>query len=347
MTAMPTISVIMPFLNAEAWIEQALESLLRQDFRDYEIIAVDDGSTDSGTGIVERAAKHDPRIIMLRNASNQGIVHCLNKGLDAARGSFIARMDADDICHPRRLSRQLGFLRASGLDLCGSWYIEFGQGLARTVRRPHSEQSVRAALLFQNPFCHPTVMARREVFEKFHYRHEYRHAEDYDLWARACGEFRAANVPEALLRYRQHHAQITQSRRDEVETVAGRIRLEALHAQGIHPTEMEREIHNLIRAPRSIRSIGQLKNIETWLMKLLGHFDDAEARKIIASEWVRACIRAAPLGSAMWNVFRSSSLREHLGKHLATAIDLRILSVCKLDYASKAFATLRKLGLSA
>ncbi|MGN2244815.1 glycosyltransferase family 2 protein [Frateuria sp. GZRR33] len=342
----PLISVILPFLNAEKWLGEALASVLAQDCADLEVIAIDDGSSDASAWQVEQAGQAGLPVTLIRNETNLGIVASLNRGLDVARGRYIARMDADDVCLPHRFSRQLAYLRSTGVDLCGSWFVEFGQGPRRTTRWPHTEAALRAAMLFQNTICHPTILARREVFDRFRYREDYRLAEDYDLFVRAGSEFRLANVPEPLLRYRRHPQQATQARRSAMEEVTRRIRGEALRAQSIEVAPEELRLHNLIRAPSSIECADDLHGIEAWLLKLLDTRTDEDARHVVASQWVRACIRAAPLGQTMWRAFRSSPLYELHGGGLATSVDMYLLSLCRLSYASKPFATLRRLGLS-
>lgn len=344
---MKLISVILPFHNASQWLPAAVHSLSNQTGTLYEIIVIDDGSSDCGSALIEQKTRAGLPLRLIRNERNLGIVASLNRGLDVAQGRFIARMDADDICMPNRLARQVTFLEDTGTDVCGSWFVEFGQGPPRTVRWPHTQSALRAAMLFQNSICHPTVMARREVFERFRYREEYRLVEDYDLFGRACAEFRMANVPEPLLRYRRHPQQATQAKRDAMEAVTQRIRLEILHRQGFKATPNEQRLHNLIRAPYSIRDLDDLRGIETWLFKLHAAHEDEDARRVIASQWMRACIRAAPLGRAMWKAFRASPLREAAGVSATTILDLAALAASKLDYRSAPFAILRRFGLSA
>jgi glycosyltransferase involved in cell wall biosynthesis len=284
---------------------------------------------------------------LLRNQQNLGIVASLNRGIDVAQGRYIARMDADDICFPHRFARQIDFLERTGHDVCGSWFIEFGQGIPRTVRWPHTDAALRAAMLFQNSICHPTIMARREVFDQFRYREGYKLAEDYDLFVRAMTRFRFANVPEPLLRYRRHPQQATQAARAAMEMVTRRIRREALEQHGIEPSEEELRLHQLIRSPSSIVDIADLMGIEAWLIKLHQSYADPEGRQVIASQWIRACIRAAPLGQAMWRAFEASALLRSTSVSKGTWLDLRALSVLKLDYSSRPFAALRRIGLSA
>lgn len=346
----PLISIVLPVYDAERWIVTALSSTLAAaDHVDAEIIVIDDGSSDASVSLVEDqiAKAGNIRIHLIRQGSNRGVVEALNCGLDAAEGRFIARMDADDICMPQRFARQLAFLEETGVDVCGGWFVEFGQGLSRTVRWPCGEPALRAAMLFQNTICHPTVMARREVFAKYRYREEYRLAEDYDLFSRACTDFRMDNIPEAVLRYRRHRQQATQAKRDSMEQITRQIRLEALRAQGFSPSSEDLELHNLIRAPKSIYRIDVLDGIEAWLLKLMRLHDHPEAKQVIASQWTRACIRAAPLGMQMFRRYCRSSLRIHAKAGTGTMIDLAALAATKLDYRSRPFATLRRLGITA
>lgn len=343
----PLLSVVMPCFNSERWVENAINSIKTQTHVHLELIVVDDGSGDSSVKKIRKFADADTRIHLLETSHNNGIVQALNSGLDKAKGEFIVRMDADDICMPHRISRQVAFLEETGIDLCGSWFVEFGQGISRTVRWPHTEAALRAAMLFQNTICHPTVMARREVFEQFRYRETYRLAEDYDLFARATAKFRLANIPEPLLRYRRHPQQATQAKRNDMEKITRQIRLEALQAQGFNATPEEQRLHNLIRAPYSITSTDDLKGIEAWLLKLHAAHDEKEGKRIVASQWIRACIRAAPLGHLMWKTFRSSPLHDAAGAGWMARADLRVLATLKLGYDSKPFVALRRYGLSA
>lgn len=341
------VSIVMPCFNAARWLPRTLATLARQDYPDFEIVAVDDGSTDATGAVLEAHAASDPRIRVIRIARNVGIVGALNRGLDEARGEFIARIDADDEALPQRLSVQVQFLQRHDLGLCGSWFVEFGQGISRAVNWPHEEAAVRAVLLFQNPICHPTVLARRRLFERFRYREDQRLAEDYDLFSRASAEFRLALVPQVLLRYRRHSGQATQAQREAMEAVTRRIRLANLERQGIPASPEEQRLHNLVRAPASIDRLDDLDGIERWLGKVLAAQAAPEARRAVASQWQRACIRAAPLGTAMWRAWRRSPLRAAAGAGLRADADLFVLSRLRLDYAARPFEWLRRFGLSA
>ena len=344
---MPLISVLIPCHNAEKWLNAAIKSIRDQSHRELEILIYDDGSTDSTASIIQSAAKLDERIAPMSSPSNRGIVHALEAMLNVAKGSYIARMDADDISMPQRFQLQLQFMDRGGYALCGTWFREFGGGIPRDVRWHTSPEELRAAFLFQNTICHPTVLAKREVFEEFRYRDSYELSEDYDLFARSAARFQLANLPQVLLHYRRHATQATQARRSKMETIACRIRLEALRAAGLNPSAEEQRIHNMIRAPKSIHSEADLQAIEAWLLQLLEVFEHPEAQRVIASQWIRAAVRAAPLGNVMWRRYRHSRLRDALARSAGRDVDLAILAAMRIDYDSRTFETLRRFGISA
>ena len=341
---MPEISVLIPCYNAEAWVADSVGSIIDQTFKDIEILVYDDGSTDNTKKIVSNIAERDRRVTV-HGGPNKGIVYALNSLLDVAKGKFIARMDADDLCHPDRLLRQRNFLLASGSDLCGSWCVEFGQGLSRVVRWPHGVESVHASLMFQNPICHPTLFGKREIFDAYRYRQDSVLAEDYDFFVRASQNFKLDNLNETLLHYRRHSAQATQEKREQMEQVTREIRRLALSQQGIYPSAEELRLHQMIRAWTSIKSAGDLLGIEQWLRKLMDQQHSLAAKRVVASQWLRACIRASPLGKEMLHILRQSALRDVADSKVN--IDLRILAMLQLDYNSRSFQILRRFGLSA
>jgi glycosyltransferase involved in cell wall biosynthesis len=343
---LPLISVLIPCHNSAPWLKEAVESICRQSHRHLEILVYDDGSTDESPRILKQLAAADHRIAPMGSFPNRGIVHALNAMLHTAQGSFIARMDADDISLPERLALQLRHLETNATDLCGTWYRDFGHGIGRSVHRPYAgEREVRAELLFQSAIGHPTLLARREVFEKFQYRDDYIFAEDYDLFVRVSAQFRLANIPKILYRYRRHRQQTTRTRRAAMEAVAGKIRIEALRARGIEPSTEEQRIHNLIRAPHSIHSLEELRQIEIWLLKLLERFERPEEQRIIAAQWTRAAIRAAPLGGKMWRMLRRSRLYALQPNRPGNAVALAFLAATRLDYDSQAFDILQRFSL--
>jgi hypothetical protein len=200
-------------------------------------------------------------------------------------------------------------------------------------------------MLFQNSICHPTILAKRQIFEEFTYSENYKFVEDYDILSRIMTKHKVCNLPRSLLHYRRHPNQETQLRVEQMEIVNRKIRLENLIRAGIQPTAEEMETHNKIRSKTSITSITDLQLIEEWLLNLLRLSFDASSKSIIASQWVRACIRAAPLGREMWHWYKKSEIHEYINDKNKD-IDIYLLSISRLNYNSKTFNYLKRLGLS-
>jgi glycosyltransferase involved in cell wall biosynthesis len=206
----PLVSVVMPFRNAGATMDRAIRSLLDQSLRSWELLAIDDRSTDDGPFAIEASQANDPRIRLL-SPERPGLVAALQFGCDAARGELIARLDADDECHPDRLARQAGFLRTHPeIGVVGS-LVEFGgdpvsaAGYAEHVAWANSildHQSIVTSRFVDSPLPHPSVMFRRELLERFGGYREGPFPEDHELWLRWIDAgVRFAKVPEVLLRW--------------------------------------------------------------------------------------------------------------------------------------------------
>lgn len=204
----PQISVLMPVYDAEPYLAFALDSLLEQTFQDFEIIALNDGSTDLSGQILTEYRDRDWRIRVFHRPQ-RGLVATLNEGVDLARGEWIARMDADDIALPQRFKLQLDHLSRTGADFCGGAVECFGNSSA-VWRYPKSNAGCGVHLLFGVPVAHPAVMGRTAVFRCMRYRPSFRHAEDYDLWQRAWASgYHFINLDDIVLRYRVHQKQVS------------------------------------------------------------------------------------------------------------------------------------------
>jgi glycosyltransferase involved in cell wall biosynthesis len=205
----PVVSVLLPVFNAEMFVRDAVESILAQTFRDFELIIINDGSQDGSEKILRQLMKRDARVILI-SRENRGLVYSLNEGIGVARGKWIARMDADDISLPNRLEAQLSCLQQTGADICGSWVKFFGSSDRRTIKHPQSDAAIKLGILFGSPFAHPSVVMRAALAKQLQYDKSWEKCEDYDLWERAARSgWIMANVPHVLLLYRQHDAQIS------------------------------------------------------------------------------------------------------------------------------------------
>lgn len=205
---MPQISVLLPVYNVAPYVAEALQSLQQQTFADFEIVVVDDGSTDGTQSIVERIAKSEPRIRMVRTPQNLGLPSALNLGLPYCCAPYIARMDGDDVAMPERLEKQLRFLEAHpDIALVGSATIAIDEhsnaisGLSIS-RRPATQAEVEQTLLLSSPCLH-IWMARSEVYGELDGYRMMDCAEDYDFLLRAVfAGYRVSNLQEPLMRIR-------------------------------------------------------------------------------------------------------------------------------------------------
>lgn len=201
----------MPVFNGEAYLSDAIQSVLAQSVSDLELVLVDDGSRDNSRAIAERFAHNDARVTLLANDQNLGIARALNRGWRAAEGRFIARLDADDVALPDRFVRQIEFLDAHpavGAVGGAAIVVDAAGRRGSTLRFPTSSTAIQATLLRHNCLAHPSVMLRRAALEEVGgYRFD--HVEDYDLWLRLSERFELANLPEPMILYRIHPDQLS------------------------------------------------------------------------------------------------------------------------------------------
>ncbi|MBU3616666.1 glycosyltransferase family 2 protein [Polynucleobacter sp. JS-Polo-80-F4] len=230
----PVVSVLMPAFNAEQYIAQAVESILQQSFSNFELIILNDGSTDRTSQIIGGFNDHRIRVINL--AENQGLVNARNRLVEGAKGRYIAFLDADDIAMPSRLEEQVNYLDGDEADLCGSAYYSLYEGLGRTKssKERYTDADIRALITISSPLCNPTVMGKAEIFKKFPYRVGKDYAEDYSLWVElALAGYRFANLKAKLITYRIHVKQTSQVQNAETNAIFSKSREEYLLGLGI------------------------------------------------------------------------------------------------------------------
>jgi len=193
--------------NAGRFLDASIRSIVTQTFQDWEFLIVDDASTDGSAEIVESWAANDARIRAIRNSINKGQTPCLNQGLREARGTWIARQDADDLSHRLRLTRQFERVTVEPalalIGTCGR-IIDGADRLSGLLDVPLTDESIRWSSALLNPFLHTSVMFRRDVVmdECGGYDESFRISQDYDLWMRLTARRRSANLPGRLICYR-------------------------------------------------------------------------------------------------------------------------------------------------
>ena len=211
---MPRVTVLLPTYQSERYLSEAVQSVLAQTYSDFELLAVDDDSTDRTVDILQ--SYHDSRIRVIQGRK-RGLADALNLGISVAQGEYIARMDADDIMLPTRLAKQVEFLDTNPcVAVCGSWQQYFG--MSTFIHKPPASASqCRANLLFACDLCHSTVTLRREFFQAHGLNYDGRFAaEDFELWTRVLDYGEIANLPEVLGYYRDTGHSITDKKLREL-----------------------------------------------------------------------------------------------------------------------------------
>jgi len=221
--APPRVTVLMPVHNAGAFLAETLDSLRRQTLKQFDILAIDDGSTDESAAILR--ACRDPRLRWVQREA-RGVTETLNEGLDLCATPLVARMDADDRCHPERLERQLRAMQADpGLVVVGTAaaVIDAGGAALGEISVVARDAAIRRALAVTNCFVHGSVMYRTDAARRTRYRAEARPAADYDFLVRLAAHGATANLAEPLYEWRTHPAGVSRSQRAAQRHAAERI----------------------------------------------------------------------------------------------------------------------------
>jgi glycosyltransferase involved in cell wall biosynthesis len=226
----------MPAYNAERYVADAIASILGQTFQDFELIVIDDASTDSTWEIITRHAGLDPRLKPLRNSSNLKIAKTLNRGIEMARGRYVARMDADDWSYPDRLEKQYEFMESRPEIVLSGGTIEVCDDALSCINRrqyPKADAEIREKIFFYSPFCHPAIICRTDMLRRADgYNESLEVAQDYDLYFRMGRLGVLANMSDCIHKLRTHgmSSSISRSKLQERNTLY--IRLKAVVEYG-------------------------------------------------------------------------------------------------------------------
>ncbi len=317
---MPKVSVIMPVYNGEKYLGCAIESVLNQTYKDFELIIIDDGSIDGSANIVSQYA--DPRITLIQNESNFGTAVTRNVGLANANGKYVALLDCDDIASPDRLSVQIDFLENHReIVMIGSRVAiidEDGNSTGMLWEYPAPAAQIPSILLFHNYFAQSAICARMSCLVQNRYRPEYPLAEDYDLWVRVARMGKVWNLPKCLVQYREHPGGISKIRADALERSVVMILKNLLNDFGVEATSDEIHIHRRVGDAFACDwTLQQLDELEAWLMKLEDVNDRARVfpvdifKRQLGDRWFAAC-SAANIGLQGAHRKYSSSRLSHI-----------------------------------
>lgn len=230
MTHTPLISIILSTYNGEWYIRESIDSILWQSFQDFEFIIINDASSDRVDDIIRYYQKQEPRIHYIKNKSNIWLTRSLNKGIKQVKWKYIARIDDDDIWSDiHKLEKQFAFMEKNpSYWICGTSIIQISQWWTETSKMimRTSDQEIRNNLLQSNQFTHSSILIRKSILDNlWGYDPRYNGAEDYELWLRIWEVSKLHNLPDYCVKYRIHHASISQQKHIQQELLAFKIML--------------------------------------------------------------------------------------------------------------------------
>ena len=249
----PRVSVLMSVYNGEKYLFDAIDSILRQTYKDFEFLIINDGSSDSSCDIIN--AFNDSRIRIVNNPTNIGLTNSLNKGIDLARGEYIARIDADDVAVPERLEAQLAYLEIHhGTALVSSAVLiidDRGNDI-RTYVPPQDPILMSWHLIFRNPIRHSSVMWRKKMVEKTigKFNPDFRLAQDYELWSRINQRFSIGTIEKVLIKFRMHNSMLSTVQYNLQNDFAVQVTKNQLAAPSFRMELSDQEVSDLRVLPR-------------------------------------------------------------------------------------------------
>lgn len=265
---MPQITVILPVYNGERYLRESIDSVLAQTYRGFELWVVNDGSTDHTVDIIDSYT--DPRVRRVDNPQNMGLVATLNRAFAMVETPYIARMDDDDLWHPKKLELQMALLEARpDVGVCGTSIHKFGDVDSINVF-PEESDALKVGLLFYCMMSHPSVVYRRSMLLEtgLTYRQDYFPAEDYKMWVDVLQQSKIYNLQQPLVEYRQHDGQICREKQEEQMVLERQLREEQLRLIYPNPTEEELGFHLDRFITLKPKSDEEVRAFKKWMKRL-------------------------------------------------------------------------------
>ena len=316
----PKVTVFIPVYNREKYIGEALESILTQTFSDFEILLVDDGSTDNSVDKIRSFT--DPRIRLLCNERNLGIPKTRNKGVEHARGQYMAMLDSDDCAHPERLQKQVAFLDTHpDYAQVGSWcrmMDSHGRTLNKVKRQPTLPDDIHVQFLFRCAMSNRSIMARTAILQEYGYRNDFLRCQDYELHVRLAKKFKLGNIPECLVYGRIHPQQITGQTPGLGDNKKQEIISGQLQELGVTFSPKDLDPHLMLSRMRKAQFVPDVDYLE-WAREWLERLQEANKQThcyaepafshALSQKWLHACWTARrKIGWAIGKYFFSSKL---------------------------------------
>lgn len=349
---MARVSVVIPIYNSKKYLRDAIDSVLAQTYPDWELLAVNEfGSDDGSAEIIEEYSKKDSRIHLIQNTGKLGLAESLNKGIRLAEGEYIARLDADDLAHPKRFQKQVQFMDDHpNVIVCGTYQHHFGPETDWIHKPAVSPEQCKANLLFFCDLCHSTLMLRKNALieHNLFYAKEYL-AEDYELWTRVVRVGDIANIPEVLGEYRWGEGNITAEKLNAIYEESGIIIGNNIEKNlKITLTDKEKSLLRNWKNPANEIAVIDRKRLYTELETLLkkiyqknkteNYYEETALLNSIAKKWNEVRYRqpfySSPQGNTIENVFKKRDFYYFVKRvqtfwHCNKGIKSKFKKICK------------------
>lgn len=288
---LPVVDILTCVYNAEVYVAHAIESVILQTYPNLRLVIVSDGCTDRTTEIIQKYASEYPNIYLIVNTENYGFIRSANIGLKACQSDYIARMDLDDLMHPMRIEKQVGYLiQNPEIAAISSFMKIFNEKheIKEVVYR-ESYELQKITMLFYSPLSHAATLYRASVIKGIGYKDGYKYAEDYDLWFRIMCQYKTAVYPEYLYFYRTHTNQVTNDRNiDIIKSTWVMILSNIFDALKLSYTPDDIQFHiKYCSLNHRISSLNEWLEYHNWLNKLVkaneqsGFFDQAKLKEFL------------------------------------------------------------------
>ena len=339
----PVLTIVMPIYNGEKYLREAINSVLGQTFDDYELLIINDGSTDRTMDII--SSNTDKRIRILNNPRNLGIARCRNLGLELAKGDFLGWTDCDDLNMPTRFEEQINFLQNNPeYGGCGTWLCRFkGSKIMYVSKALKNPEAINASLLFK-PATIPnaTVILKMSELRKYKlfYNPDLPIGEDYDFIFRCSQHFKFTNIQKVLYKYRDSETSIMKKFEDEEKkryNIIKTIYSKALSTLAIQPTEADLQIHDDTCSTKIFDDFSDYQKSYAWLIKIklantMENIYNAKAlNKVLANQFFFATKKASKFGFKTLYFFIYKSLKNTWGLHPVRIVKLGIRCAIKYD----------------
>lgn len=309
----PKISVIMPVYNAEPFLKESIKSILNQTYTDFELLILNDKSTDNSLEVIQQCQQKDSRIVVINKKTNVGPANLRNEGIHIAKGNFIALMDADDIALPNRFKKQVEVLENNpDIGVCGTWFTFFGSKKDKVIRHGEDHNHIKISFLHSCGIGNPTIMLKKEILNDFEFNNDYVPVEDYDLWSRLLPKTKFHNIQESLLNYRQHNNNISKTKIDNVNKSIKRVKANQMTEFGINSTDPEIDFYiNAVSVKRGLLpdEIIKIINASKFLLSQnvkLKNFDHLQLEEHIERTLIRTIRNASKYNFSYYNHLRKN-----------------------------------------